>query len=260
MRRISVLAVILLPLGIIFGNQLSGQNDAQNSSKRFGESSIQKPRNLESTRRIEIEEEYDSPEEFEEMEEEYDEQKIQLMAWVGIETEPLEPQVRAHISIEEDQGLMIHDVIEGSPAAKAGLKEFDILLSVNGEVLKDFDQLMQHVEKAKENAFKIEVLRKGAKMELSLKPGKRPWNFNIFMPGSVTVPDDVKITIIKKGGQPVTLTIQQNAETWAATSEEEFENLPEKVISWVFATIEEVMPFEEEFDQDEWFDEEGDLE
>lgn len=265
MIRISVLAIVLLSLGVVFGTQPYSQGNEQNLSERFEESDTPNPRNLKLGRFVEIEDEFeeglDLPGEFEDIEE-YDEQQIQLMAWVGVETESLEPQVRAHVPVEEDQGLMVYEVVDGSPAAKAGLKEFDILLSVNGEVLKDFDQFMQHVEKAKENALKVEVLRKGTKMEVNLKPGKRPWNFNVFMPGSITVPDDVKVTITKKGGQPVTISVQQNETTWTAKSEEEFGNLPEKVISWLFATVEEIVPFdeEEEFDEVKWFDQEEDFE
>lgn len=268
MVRQSAMGIALLAFVVLMGNQLTSQGDERERENRERRERAESSEEREERRGLrfrdfEREEEEDIDGLNWDMEEEISEEQIQLLAWIGVETGPLSPEVRAHVPVEEDQGHMVYEVIAGSPAAKAGLKEFDILLTVNSEVLKDFDQFVQLVQKAKENPLAIGILRKGAKMELSLVPGKRPWNFDVFMPGSVTVPDDVEITITKKGSEPVRLTIRQKEETWAAASEEEFEQLPEKVISWLFATVEEIMPFEEEeedilfWDLDQRRDEDG---
>lgn len=68
------------------------------------------------------------------------------------------------------------------------------MLSAGGEPLTDFGQLRQQVEKAKDSTLTVDILRKGTKQVLQLTSGKRPWNPDIFMPGTVEIPDDVEVT------------------------------------------------------------------
>ena len=182
----------------------------------------------------------------------FSEDQMQIAAWIGVETGPLDPAVAAHISLPEGQGLMIYEVIEEGPAAASGLQEFDILLSVNGESLSEFGDLRRQVEGAKGKSLSLEILRKGAKQSLTLAVGQRPWIPDVFMPGSIDIPDDVEVTISKRGRQPVTVTVKQGDQTWQASSEEELEQLPERVVMWLFETMNDFMPFDEE---EEWNDE-----
>ncbi len=59
----------------------------------------------------------------------------------------------------------------------------------------------------------------------------------------------------------MTVTVRQGDQSWTAASEEEFEQLPERVVLWLFETMNEFLPFEEEHEfgddwgEEEWMDE-----
>lgn len=56
--------------------------------------------------------------------------------WLGANgLEPLDPEVAKFLKLESQSGLVVSEVLEGSPAEKAGLKERDILLAVDGQPL-----------------------------------------------------------------------------------------------------------------------------
>lgn len=63
--------------------------------------------------------------------------------WIGIRYVPIDEEVKAVYKLNQDQGVFILPgdskadpaVIPGSPAEKAGLKEKDILLAINGEAI-----------------------------------------------------------------------------------------------------------------------------
>lgn len=190
-------------------------------------------------------------------------EQMELASWIGVELGPLDPAVAAHVSLEEGQGLMVYEVLPGSPAETAGFQQFDILLSVAGMPLQDVVQLRDKVQQSKGTEFSVEILRKGTKQQLQITPGDRPWSPDVYFPGSVEIPENVEVTISRQGSGPLTVTVREGDQTWTAASEEEFEQLPDKVVMWLFETMNEFMPFDEEeefgddWDEDDWSDEDG---
>ena len=64
--------------------------------------------------------------------------------YLGIKVKPLSPEVASLMGLKETKGLELVQVFEGTPAAKAGLKEGDIISSVAGKEVSDAREL-QHV-------------------------------------------------------------------------------------------------------------------
>jgi len=74
----------------------------------------------------------------------------------------------------EGEGLKVRKVGRESPAEKAGIKEGDVLLSMDGEELDSRDQLKELLkEKAPDEKVAFEMLRDGKPENLTLKLGNR---------------------------------------------------------------------------------------
>ncbi len=61
------------------------------------------------------------------------------LAWLGAYgLEPMDREVAAFLKLESQSGAVVSEVLEGSPAEKAGLKAHDIILGVDGKPLPRF--------------------------------------------------------------------------------------------------------------------------
>jgi len=96
--------------------------------------------------------------------------------WIGVSVSPVEPALRSHLQLPADQGLVATEVVADGPAAKAGLKVNDILLTLNGKPLKDQATLIDLVQKNGDKLVAVELVREGARQKLELTPQRRGSN------------------------------------------------------------------------------------
>ncbi len=94
--------------------------------------------------------------------------------WLGVAVGPVPEAVQAQLpeGIEKNQGLMIMQVMPGSPAAEAGLQRNDVLISYNGDKLFSPQDLVQRVRAAKPgDKATLELVRHGkpVKVEVTLQ-------------------------------------------------------------------------------------------
>ncbi len=113
--------------------------------------------------------------------------------WLGVECTPVDPTLRSQLQLPEGQGLVIRAVVPDSPAAKAGLREHDILLQAGEKKLSAVSDLIEAVEAAKEQKLTLEMIREGKRQKLQVTPAKRPpeqiqpgfgWGMVIPVPGN----------------------------------------------------------------------------
>jgi hypothetical protein len=84
------------------------------------------------------------------------------VTWLGVSTEPAGDEVRAQLSLDAGIGLTVHNVVAESPAEKAGLQTFDVLVQFDDQKLMSSEQLHNLViaKKPGETA-RLTYLRKG---------------------------------------------------------------------------------------------------
>jgi serine protease Do len=71
-------------------------------------------------------------------------------------------------------GVFVQSVTAGGPAAKAGMQASDIITGINGQNLKDGDQLVQAISAAQPGTkVELKVLRDGKPVEVAVKIGDR---------------------------------------------------------------------------------------
>ena len=85
--------------------------------------------------------------------------------FIGVQFKQLTPDVATSLDLPEDtKGVTVESVVEDSPAAKAGLKPYDVIIEFEG----------QPVEKSNEFVNRVSMLEPGTKIKLVvLRDGKR---------------------------------------------------------------------------------------
>ncbi len=101
--------------------------------------------------------------------------------WLGIGLRDASKDLLEYVGREH--GVIVANVMENSPAAKADIKSGDILLSVDGKELRDPASLIDIISKlpeakgeAKPKPLKLSLLRKGQEFNVELTPESRPAN------------------------------------------------------------------------------------
>ena len=110
---------------------------------------------------------------------------LQGKYWLGIYCLPIPPALRSHVTLPEKQGLLAMSITKDSPAAKAGIAQYDILLCAGGKPLAEPPDLLAAVEAAKETKLKIDLIRNGKPKTIEATPAKRPDS----VPVSVQMPE-----------------------------------------------------------------------
>jgi hypothetical protein len=94
--------------------------------------------------------------------------------WIGVECFPAVPALRAQLNLPEKQGLQVLTVVPDSPAAKAGLKEHDVLMKAGDKPLGEPIELVEAVEAAKGGKLKLELIRGGKPQTIEVATAERP--------------------------------------------------------------------------------------
>ncbi len=95
--------------------------------------------------------------------------------WIGIRGRSIESAVlRTHLQLAEDMGVVIEEIMDNSPAAKAGLRKHDILLRANGDAVDNMQVLQSLVRASKEKPLELKIIRLGKQEKISLVPEVLP--------------------------------------------------------------------------------------
>jgi serine protease Do len=105
------------------------------------------------------------------------------IAWLGAYgLQPMDPEVAKLLKLDNQSGVVLSDIMEGSPAAQAGLKERDIVLALDGQpfprlkpdhvVAGYFGQ--EILRRQPGDTIALTVLREGARQEIKVRLGDEP--------------------------------------------------------------------------------------
>ena len=96
--------------------------------------------------------------------------------WIGVEPQNLSKELSESLGLPGNtSGVLLSGVLEGGPAARAGIKPGDVLVAVNDNPIKDVRGLLNQIAQISPgNQAKLTVLRKGKELELTAQTGKRP--------------------------------------------------------------------------------------
>ena len=96
--------------------------------------------------------------------------------YLGVEIGNLLPEYLEPLGLPEDQeGAYINSVTPGGPAAASGLREGDVVVSLNGDAIDSSTALTRRVGQARPgDTLRLEVLREGGRQTVTVRSGTRP--------------------------------------------------------------------------------------
>lgn len=90
---------------------------------------------------------------------------------IGVQCEESSELLRGHLKLGS-KGLVVLEVREETPAAEAGLRKDDIIVSINDKDLESLSQLVATVSESDGSPVKLIILRAGDRQEISVTPRK----------------------------------------------------------------------------------------
>ncbi len=98
-----------------------------------------------------------------------------VRGWLGVSIQPITPELAKQFNLQHEKGVLIGDVVEDSPAEKAGLKRGDVILEFEGKEFSEPSSLRNAVAAilpGKEVTLK--VLRDGKVMTVKATVSELP--------------------------------------------------------------------------------------
>jgi serine protease Do len=94
--------------------------------------------------------------------------------WLGVSIQDVTTEIAAALGRTDAKGSLISDVLDGTPAAKAGFKSGDVVIAVNGKEVVDTRDLTRSVAAIQPGIkANIKILRDGAEKTLPVTIGQR---------------------------------------------------------------------------------------
>ncbi len=103
--------------------------------------------------------------------------------WIGLQGRPIDSAaLRTHLQLADDVGVLVENVVPDSPAAKAGLRQHDVIVAVNGEPISDLTAVQKVVAAGGKKAIELKVIRLAKESRVEVTPEERPADLALSLP------------------------------------------------------------------------------
>ena len=95
--------------------------------------------------------------------------------WLGVSATTLTPAIAQQIGVAFVEGVLLSDAVAGGPAARAGLRQGDVITALDGQPIKTTDDLTAALARKKVgDRVEITIRRAGQEQKLAVQLGARP--------------------------------------------------------------------------------------
>ncbi len=95
-------------------------------------------------------------------------------AWLGVELQDVDAEMAKALDLSDGEGALVNRVVADSPAAEAGLQDGDVIVSFDGDRVRDAGELTDAVRAARPgDRAPVVVIRDGAKKTIKVELGSR---------------------------------------------------------------------------------------
>ncbi|MFH1593335.1 MAG: Do family serine endopeptidase [Candidatus Omnitrophota bacterium] len=101
--------------------------------------------------------------------------------WLGVSVQEITPDMAEYFNLPDQKGALISEIIPGSAAQDAGLKEGDIVFAFDGKTMETVHSLLREVSDTKVGQrVRIGVIRDRVKQTIEVTIGKRPSRTELY--------------------------------------------------------------------------------
>jgi len=94
--------------------------------------------------------------------------------WLGVSIQDMDENTAKALGIDNTKGALITSVMEGQPAAKAGIKTGDVITAVAGEKVDNSNELLRRVAALRPGeSAELTIMRKGSSVTVTVTLGER---------------------------------------------------------------------------------------
>ncbi len=126
--------------------------------------------------------------------------------YAGVMLTAATPGLKAALSLGVDRGALIQEVPEGTPAARAGLRPYDVITAIDGRPINDDQALIREIAaRVPGTVIRLDVTRDAGTLTVSVKLTERP------LPPTVrpaSVPGGVRPVLSPEQG-PLGITVRE---------------------------------------------------
>ena len=98
-----------------------------------------------------------------------------VRGWLGVMIQGITPKLAESFGLKSAKGVLVSDVVKGSPAEKSGLKQGDVIIRFDAKEIENAHKLSQVVAAtAPDTRVKVDIRRNGNAKTVSLTIGTMP--------------------------------------------------------------------------------------
>ncbi|MFA7300469.1 MAG: Do family serine endopeptidase, partial [Sideroxydans sp.] len=95
--------------------------------------------------------------------------------WIGVAVQDMTPELAESFKLNDARGVLISEIVRGSPADKAGIKPGDILIGIDDNMTIDSTSMLEIISALTPGkAVSLKLLRNQNEVVVQVKVGKRP--------------------------------------------------------------------------------------
>lgn len=91
---------------------------------------------------------------------------------IGVTLSGTDQALRSQLRLAEGEGLVVTEVVEGSPAATAGVQKHDVLIVLDSRRLTTVEAINSQIQEIKDKEVELRLLRGGKELALQIAPRK----------------------------------------------------------------------------------------